>query len=93
MPYVSTSPLAPIEPRLRALLPADLYATAWVDPSPANLMRVVEHLRTLQRILYDYVPRQVAETLPNPGEVRYTWQEGTLMFTASRLQNRDMCGW
>jgi adenylate cyclase len=76
-----TSPLAPIESRLRSLLPADLYATAWIDPTPDTLMRVFEHLRTLQRILYDYVPRQVQETLPNPGELRHEWQEGTLMFT------------
>jgi adenylate cyclase len=75
------SPLATIEPRLRSLLPADLYALAWLDPSPAMLTRVFEHLRTLQRILYDYVPRQIVEALPNPGEVRYRWQESTLMFT------------
>lgn len=75
------SPLAAIEPRLRTLLPADLYATAWVDPSPAVLMRVYEHLRTLRRILYDYVPRQLSENLPKPGETRYGWQQGTLMFT------------
>ena len=75
------SPLAAVEPRLRSLLPADLYATAWMDPSPASLTRVFEHLRTLQRILYDYVPRQVTEVLPRPGEARHEWQEGTLMFT------------
>ena len=45
----------------RTLLPADLYAAAWVDPSPDTLMRVFEHLRTLLRILYDYVPRQVSD--------------------------------
>ena len=44
-------------------------------------MRVFEHLRTLQRILYDYVPRQVTESQPQPGEERHEWQEGTLMFT------------
>lgn len=53
----------------------------WVDPSPANLIRVFEHLRTLLDILYDYVPRQVAEALSSSGEVYYTWQEDTLMFT------------
>lgn len=77
----STALFAALEPRLRNLLPADLYAAAWVDPSPAALERVFEHLRTLQSILYDYMPRQVAETLPEPGEVRHAWQEGTLMFT------------
>lgn len=75
------APLAPIEPRLRQLLPASLYAEAWVEPTPDTLMRVFEHLRTLQYILYDYVPRQVQETLPRPGELRYGWEEGTLMFT------------
>ncbi len=77
----TTALFAALEPRLRSLLPADLYAAAWVEPSPATLERVFEHLRTLQNILYDYMPRQVAETLPEPGEVRHTWQEGTLMFT------------
>src|SRR4051812_4624767 len=81
MATISTSPLAAIDPRLRALLPADLYAVAWLDPSPQTLTRVFEHLRTLQRILYDYIPRQVSETLPHPGEVRFEWQESTLMFT------------
>ncbi len=77
----SVSPLAVIEPRLRSLLPADLYATAWIDPSEGNLLKVFEHLRTLQRILHDYVPKQVLVSLPNPGEVSHEWQEGTLMFT------------
>ena len=93
-PPNTISPLARIESRLRGLLPADLYAEAWVDPElyvaelderlPRHntvLKRVFEHLRTLQRILYDYVPRQVAEALPRPGEVRHLWQTGTLMFT------------
>lgn len=75
------SPLIGIEPRLRALLPADLYAAAWIEPTAATLIRVFEHLRTLQRILQDYVPVQVTLNLPRPGEVRYEWQEGTLMFT------------
>lgn len=77
----SATPLVDIEPRLRHLLPADLYAAAWVTPSSAVLMKVFEHLRTLQRILYDYVPRHVSEALPNPGEARYEWQDGALMFT------------
>ncbi len=74
-------PLAALEPRLRPLLPADLYAEAWIDSSPRTLTRVYEHLRTLRRILYDYVPRQVSQDLPRPGESRYGWQSGTLMFT------------
>ncbi|HVO43243.1 MAG TPA: adenylate/guanylate cyclase domain-containing protein [Aggregatilineales bacterium] len=77
----SASPIASIEPRLRSFLPADLYATVWLDPSPASLMRVFEHLRTLQRILGDYISRQVLEALPQPGEIRFAWQDGTLMFT------------
>jgi adenylate cyclase len=74
-------PLSPIELRLRPLLPADLYAAAWVDPTPNTLVRVYEHLRTLQHILQDYVPRTVLEALPTPGEIRHNWQQGTLMFT------------
>lgn len=74
-------PLAAIELRLRALLSAQLYAAAWEDPSPATLMGVFEHLRTLRYILHDYVPRPVSKSPPNPGEVRYQWQTGTLLFT------------
>ncbi|MGE5657997.1 MAG: adenylate/guanylate cyclase domain-containing protein [Actinomycetota bacterium] len=74
-------PLATIELRLRSLLSAELYAAAWVDPSPATLINVFHHLRTLRYILTDYVPRPVAESPPIPGEVRYEWQQGTLLFT------------
>jgi class 3 adenylate cyclase len=73
--------LAKIEPRLRWLLPADLYAAAWVDPSPATLTGVFEHLRTLQHILNDYIPRHNIEHVSHLGEVHCSWQEGTLMFT------------
>ena len=76
-----TSPLQSIEARLRLLLPANLYASAWVDPSPTKLEHVFNHLRTLQRILYDYSPRRIAERLPIPGKIDYEWQKGTLMFT------------
>lgn len=76
-----TSPLASIENRLRGFLPADLYASVWVDPSPTMLERVFEHLRTLQRILHDYTSRLISERAPRPGELRYEWQRGTLMFT------------
>lgn len=75
------SPLTTIENRLRNFLPADLYASVWVDPSPTMLERVFEHLRTLQRILHDYTSRLISERVPRPGEVRYKWQRGTLMFT------------
>jgi adenylate cyclase len=73
--------LAPLEARLRPLLPHDLYVAAWLDPSPANLDAVFRHLRILQRVLHDYVPRQVSEAPPSPGQIRYAWQEGTLLFT------------
>lgn len=76
-----STPLTALEPRLRWLLPADLYAAAWIDPSPATLSRVFEHQRTLQRALQDYLPRLIAETAKTTGAVRYDWQEGTLMFT------------
>jgi adenylate cyclase len=81
MPSRSGSPLAAIESRLRWLLPADLYAAAWVDPSPATLTRVFEHLRTLQRNLQDYRPRLVSVLSTAPGETQHAWQEGSLMFT------------
>lgn len=44
-------------------------------------MRVFEHLRTLQHVLHDYMPRQISDTLPTPGQLRHNWQEGTLLFT------------
>ncbi len=81
MPVQTPHPLATIEPRLRTLLPAMLYAAAWVDPNPPTLIQVFDHLRTLRRMLQDYVPRFVAEAPPMPGVTRYDWQEGTLMFT------------
>jgi class 3 adenylate cyclase len=74
-------PLAPLERSLRELLPADLYATAWLDQSPDNLERVFEHLRTLLRILYDYMPPQLGASAPMPGMVRHASEEGALMFT------------
>ncbi|MFZ6029319.1 MAG: adenylate/guanylate cyclase domain-containing protein [Chloroflexota bacterium] len=75
------SPLTPIEPRLRPFLPADLSTAVYTSPTAATFTRVYEHLRTLRRILHDYVPRQVSQRPPEPGEVRYEWVEGTLMFT------------
>ena len=81
MPSRPGSPLAAIESRLRWLLPADLYAAAWLDPSPATLTRVFEHLRTLQRNLQDYLPRLVVAGSEAPGQTQHAWQAGTLMFT------------
>lgn len=74
-------PLFPLERQLRWLLPTNLYAAAWVDPSPQTLTKVFEHLRTLQHVLIDYVPRHVCDHPPTPGHPRYSWQEGTLLFT------------
>ena len=45
------------------------------------MMDVFDHLRTLRYILNDYVPRPVSDSPPKPGEVRYQWQQGTLLFT------------
>ncbi len=73
--------LEPMEPRLRLLIPAKLYVDTWVDPSAENLEQIFDHLRTMLRILHDYVPRELSETPPRPGELRREWQEATLMFT------------
>ncbi len=75
------SSIKKIEPRLRPFLPADLYVSAWVDPSPTTLEKVFGHLRTLQRVLYDYSSHHLAENPPQPGVVRQKWQRGTLIFT------------
>jgi len=75
------NPLFDIERQLRWLIPADLYAAVWVTPSPQMLMKVFEHLRTLQHVLIDYVPRDVYDNPPHPGHPRYSWQEGSLLFT------------
>jgi adenylate cyclase len=75
------SDLPNLELRLRTLLPADLYAAMWIDPSADNLRRVFDHLRTMQHILLDYVPRQVSNRPPAPGQPQYAWQAGSLMFT------------
>lgn len=73
--------LRAIEPRLRSLLPAELYASAWVSPNSEQLMRIFEHLRTLLYILGDHLPPPVKQDPPVLGELRYTWQEGSLLFT------------
>ncbi|MEM9007005.1 MAG: adenylate/guanylate cyclase domain-containing protein [Cyanobacteria bacterium P01_F01_bin.86] len=77
----STNALIEIERQLRSLLPPNLYAAAWINPSPDTLMKVFEHLRTLQRILIDYVPRDVYDRPPQPGNLQHRWQDGTLLFT------------
>ena len=75
------SSLRCIEHRLRSLLPSQLYAEAWIDPSSETLMRIFQHLRTLLYILGDHVPPPVKQAPPTPGELRYQWQEGSLLFT------------
>jgi class 3 adenylate cyclase len=75
------SPLVEVEARLRNITPSTLYADVWINPSTRNLTRVFNHVRTMQRILYGYLPRQVISTLPKPGFPRFEWVEGTLMFT------------
>lgn len=72
---------AEIEPLMRRLLPADLYVQVWFEPDTECLMQAFHHLRTLQRALQDYMPRQVAAAPPAPGQLRYEWRRGTLLFT------------
>ncbi|MEA5447451.1 adenylate/guanylate cyclase domain-containing protein [Leptolyngbya sp. CCNP1308] len=73
--------LESIERSLRDLVPADLYAALWVDPSPKTMVKVFDHLRTLQHILIDYVPRDVAQQPPLSPQIRHCWHRGTLLFT------------
>ncbi|MBD2105439.1 adenylate/guanylate cyclase domain-containing protein [Nodosilinea sp. FACHB-13] len=70
-----------IERSLRDLAPADLYAALWVDPSAQTLVKVFDHLRTLQHILIDYLPRDVAQQPPLSPQIRHCWHRGTLLFT------------
>jgi class 3 adenylate cyclase len=78
---LQVNPIQEMERQLRWLLPIDLYAAAWIDPSPETLAKVFEHLRTLQHILIDYIPRDVVNQPPQLGYPRHFWQEGTLLFT------------
>ncbi len=75
------TPLSAIESRLRYLLPAELYADMWVDPSVEMLVAVHKHLRTLRHILQDYTSPRIAGNKPKPGDVRTAWQHGSIMFT------------
>ncbi len=75
------SPLTSIESRLRYLLPAEMYASMWGNPSVEIMIDVHKHLRTLQRILHDYTSRQISINKLKPGDVRTEWQYGTMMFT------------
>jgi hypothetical protein len=75
------SGLETLEPRLRGVLPAELYAPVWLHPDSDGLHRVFVHLRTLLRILYDQMPSHVADNPPPASATRHEWQTGTLMFT------------
>lgn len=75
------SPLASIENRLRYLLPAEMYAYMWGNPSVDIMIDVHKHLRTLHRILQDYTSRQISINKLKPGNVNTNWQYGTMMFT------------
>jgi len=75
------SPLTTIESRLRYLLPAELYARMWGNPSVEIMLEVHKHLRTLQRTLHDYTSRQIDISTLKPGDVKTEWQYGTMMFT------------
>ncbi len=75
------SPLTSIESRLRYLLPVEMYANMWGNPSVDMMIDVHKHLRTLQRILHDYTSRQISFDKLKPGDVRTEWMQGTMMFT------------
>jgi class 3 adenylate cyclase len=75
------SPLTTIEARLRYLLPAEMYASMWGNPSVEIMIDVHKHLRTLQRILHDYTSRQIAVDSLKPGDIKPEWKYGTMMFT------------
>jgi adenylate cyclase len=75
------SPLTTIEARLRYLLPAEMYAFMWGNPSIEIMIDVHKHLRTLQRILHDYTSRQIAVDSLKPGDIKPEWKHGTMMFT------------
>jgi adenylate cyclase len=75
------SPLVTIESRLRYLLPAEMYASMWGNPSVEVMVNIHKYLRTLQRILHDYTSRQISTNPLMPGDVRTDWQYGSMMFT------------
>ncbi|MEO0536539.1 MAG: adenylate/guanylate cyclase domain-containing protein [Cyanobacteria bacterium P01_A01_bin.123] len=75
------SSLAPQEPHLRSQLPASLYARLWIDPTSVVLKTVMQHLNTLQYLLSQYLPYDVVENPPDPGQLNWHWQTRTLMFT------------
>ncbi len=80
MSQESPSPLAHF-PQLSPLLPAYLTGALEIDPTNEMLEQIFNHLRTLYHILDDYLPRRIATRPPQPGQLGFTWQEGTLIFT------------
>ena len=78
---LTETPLSTIESRLRYLLPAELYASMWVDPSVDMMVAVHKHLRTLHHVLQDYTSPQISVNRPKPGDVKTEWQQGSMMFT------------
>lgn len=66
---------------LRSLLPAEMYASMWGNPSVEIMIDVHKHLRTLQRILHDYTSRQISINSLKPGDIKPEWKYGTMMFT------------
>lgn len=68
--------------RLQILLPEHLVATLSLEPSLPVLTQIFEHLRTLQYILNDYMPRSVVDGGGSVSrDAHYSWQSGTLLFT------------
>jgi len=78
---LTETPLSAIESRLRYLLPAELYADVWGNPSVEMLVAVHKHLRTLHHVLQDYTSPQISINKPKPGDVKAEWQRGSMMFT------------
>lgn len=58
-----------------------MYVEMWGNPSVDIMIKVHNHLRTLQRILHDYTSRQIDIAKLKPGDVKTEWQYGTMMFT------------
>jgi adenylate cyclase len=78
---LTETPLSAIESRLRYLLPAEMYADMWGNPSVDMMVAVHKHLRTLHHVLQDYTSPQISINKPKPGDVKTEWQHGSMMFT------------
>jgi adenylate cyclase len=80
MTVENSSPMEQL-PQLQQLIPTYLVNALETDPSYETLEQVFNHLRTLYHILDDYLPRRIATRPPQPGQLEFSWQEGTLIFT------------